>query len=341
MNIATPLRAVPALCALSLCVCATARGEEAEGVHFQHGDWEVACDNTLTCRIAGYCAEENYDEGCGSVLVTRVAGPDAPLEGEVTLADYGDDTENPDILTLRIDGKSKGTLKNQGNYPLTPAQIRALLAAARKDEIVEFGESFTLSGKGVSAVLLKADEVQGRIGTPGAFIRKGKKPEESVFPPRPVPVIQAAKVGKTPSRELTASEVAALKPLLQEYCDVTHNELILKPLDERHLLITMTPCWRGAYNWSEAYWVMDSAFQGPPKFVTSEANFYAGREISGSFKSRGLGDCWEGSKWIWDGQEFRLAEKWSTGMCRLIHAGGTWHLPTFVSKIVDEGGTPY
>ncbi|MDR1349560.1 MAG: DUF1176 domain-containing protein [Zoogloeaceae bacterium] len=60
-------------------------------------------------------------------------------------------------------------------YPLALGQIRALLAAARGDRAIEFKEksirgeavSFTLSGKGISAILLKMEEVQGRVDTPG------------------------------------------------------------------------------------------------------------------------------------------------------------------------------
>jgi hypothetical protein len=175
MNRATMPRGIALSCFafFLLCFCATAQGEEAESVYFQHGDWEVACDNTLTCRIAGYCAEEDDDnsetQGCGSVLITRAAGPDAPLAGQVMLADYGDgETETPPkSLTLRINGKAKGKLKNpkEGKFALTAAQIQALLVAARRNGVIGFiGDTrfFTLSGAGVSAVLLKADEIQGR-----------------------------------------------------------------------------------------------------------------------------------------------------------------------------------
>ncbi|STW09638.1 Protein of uncharacterised function (DUF1176) [Klebsiella grimontii] len=44
-----------------------------------------------------------------------------------------------------------------------------------------------LSGEGAYAVLLKMDDVQGRIGTPGALTKKGDRPENSVraaIPPR-------------------------------------------------------------------------------------------------------------------------------------------------------------
>jgi hypothetical protein len=347
----------PNLCGLAflllvtLCASMATKGEEQD-ILFRHGDWEISCDNTLTCRMAGYCAEETYEDGCGSVLITRAAGPGAPLEGKVSLADYGRDEgyEPPRFLTLRVGGRSKGKLeyrKKEETYPLTQVQTRALLAAARKDTAILFegeGDSFTLSGKGVSAVLLKADEVQGRIGTPGALIRKGDKPEENVFPPRPMPVIRAAKVSDTPSRALTAPEVAALNPLLWQNEEVKENchdfnEFTLTPLDERHVLISML-CWRAAYNEGNAYWVMDSALAGIPKFVTAAADFYSEGKIFGSFKERGPGDCYSGSNWIWDGQAFHLSETWTTGMCRGIRLGGTWRLPTFVSKVVNEDGTP-
>lgn len=44
-------RGVLALAILSLPALAET------GVSFSHKDWEVVCDNTLTCRTAGYSAE--------------------------------------------------------------------------------------------------------------------------------------------------------------------------------------------------------------------------------------------------------------------------------------------
>ena len=40
------------------------------GIHFNHGDWELACDNTGTCRAAGY----QHGEG-GSQRAHRPAQP--------------------------------------------------------------------------------------------------------------------------------------------------------------------------------------------------------------------------------------------------------------------------
>jgi invasion protein IalB len=354
-----------ALTLIALCASVAAASEE-QGVSFYHGDWEIECDNTLTCRMAGYCQEEdsgNDERKCGSVLITRAAGPNAQLEGKVTLADdytQEEKGEPPRVLTLRIDEKSKGKTQNlqkdHFTYSLTPAQTQALLAAARKDHAIKFeGEtskrktiSFALSGNGISAVMLKMDEVQGRIGTRGALIRKGNKLEESVFAPRHAPVIRAAKASNAPPRPLTAPEMAALKPLLLRSTDdecgfnaeeSEETEFTLTPLDERHVLISAL-CWFAAYNFGAAYWIMDSTLKGQPELVMTDATHYAAGEIVSAQKMRGLGDCRSGSNWIWDGRKFQQSSIWSSGMCRLIHAGGTWHLPTFVTEVVNEDGTP-
>jgi hypothetical protein len=58
-------------------------------------------------------------------------------------------------------------------------------------------------------------------------------------------------------------------------------------------------------------------------------------------RKRDEGDCWSSSEQIWDGQAFHRMEAWTTGMCRHIRAGGTWHLPTFVTRVVHEDGTPW
>jgi hypothetical protein len=356
------------LALLALCVSFTAAAGEEPGVWFSRGDWEIACDNTLTCRMAGYCPEKEDDSlYCGSVLISRATGPNAPLQGMVMLGDSDYEKhlvvfDPPAILTFRIDGKSQGKLKllerYPSRYPLTPTQIEALLAAARRDRAVVFEgkiadfegtfegkpvkhegrfASFTLSGNGVSAVMLKMDEMQGRIGTPGALIRKGEKPEESVFPPRPVPVIRAVRVSDAPPRALTAPEVVALKPLLRGCASddpesreaIDFPEITLTPLDEGHVLISRM-CF--AYHAEYGYWVMDSALKGKPKLVT-----VGGEYGEGVIDSRG-------SSWVWDGQEFCPSAQWSTGMRQYRFDfgsfGGTWYLPTLVTKVVNEDGTP-
>ena len=322
----------------------------------EHKDWEVACDNTLTCRIAGYGKEEDPS---GSILLTRDAGPGTEPTGEVTLGDTEDDSEPAEKLTLWIDGKPAGDLlAADDNWQMSASQTSAVIKAVKGSGKVEFkggSKPFMLSNEGAYAVLLKADDVQGRIGTSGALTKKGNKPESSVAKAVPAPVIQAAKTLSGEPRLLTDPEIAALKTRLlstvnrndEDTCDslFTSAENIdpetdgptLTPLDDSHALLSAL-CWRAAYNEGYGYWVIDNQLKGQPVLVTVSGSDYDKGEITSVQKGRGIGDCMSQESWVWDGQAFRKSYDGGTGMCRYIHAGGTWDLPTFVTDVKPVSG---
>lgn len=326
---------------------------EPPGISFDHKDWEVVCDNTLTCRAAGYSAEE---EASGSVLITRKAGPDTPITVDVVLAEMdADETAPQPALSLWIDGKSQGEVAGEDNdtWRLSDTQARSLIDAVKGSAKVKFKgapKPFVLSGDGAYAVLLKFDDVQGRVGTPGALSKKGDKPENTVTPAVAAPVIQAAKVENGEDRTLSEAEVAALKPRLlaaladnnqcdglaspQEAAAEGDNDITLTPLDSKHVLISAL-CWRGAYNEGYGYWVLDKALKGNPQFVTNSASDYADGIISLGQRGRGIGDCWASAEWVWDGETFRKSSESTTGMCRYIRAGGTWDLPELVTEVKE------
>ena len=163
-------RGVLALAILSLPALAET------GVSFSHKDWEVVCDNTLTCRAAGYSAEEGSG---GSVLLTRQAGAGTAVSGELMLAEVTDGDVLPGKLTLWINGQPAGDVKPaKESWPLSEKQARAIVNAIKGSGKVEFTgveAPFVLSGEGAYAVLLKMDDVQGRIGTPGALTKKRRQ----------------------------------------------------------------------------------------------------------------------------------------------------------------------
>ncbi|WP_313627614.1 DUF1176 domain-containing protein [Kosakonia sp.] len=326
---------------------------EQSGVSFDHKDWEVVCDNTLTCRAAGYSAEE---ESSGSVLITRKAGPDSPVTVDVVLAEMdADETTQQATLSLWIDGKSQGEIATEDNdsWRLSDAQARSMIDAVKGSGKVEFkggAKPFVLSSDGAYAVLLKFDDVQGRVGTPGALSKKGDKAESSVTPAVAAPVIQAVEVKGGEDRTLTKAETAALKPRLlaaltsgnecdrlvspQEPVIDGDNDITLTPLDGKQVLIS-TLCWRGAYNEGYGYWVVDKALKGTPQFITNSASDYSDGVISLGQRGRGIGDCWASAEWVWDGETFRKSSESTSGMCRYVRAGGTWDLPEFVSEVKE------
>lgn len=333
---------------LALAILSTPVLAQKSGVSFSHKDWEVVCDNTLTCRAAGYSPEEGKG---GSVLLTRLAGAGTPVTGKVMLAGVEADDDTPVArLTLWINDQPVGELKRgkEGDWLLSNKQTRDILAAVKGSGKVEFKggpDPFVLSGEGAYAVLLKMDDVQGRIGTPGALTKKGDKPESSVKAAVPVPVIHQVKTDKAQERPLTAPELAVLKPKLlktlseDDWCDLIQpsdeqeaETISLTPLDNAHSLISAL-CWRGAYNTGEGYWVIDSKLAGKPELITISGSGYENGEVFLGQKGRGLGDCWGMANWVWDGKTFRKSREATTGMCRYLRLGGTWDLPTWVADV--------
>ncbi|WP_352244222.1 DUF1176 domain-containing protein, partial [Psychrobacter sp. GW208-MNA-CIBAN-0184] len=80
-------------------------------------------------------------------------------------------------MSLFIDDKDLGETKPfstvAGDADLTSTQVAALLEALTKSskiELVMRNSRWELSDKGATAVMLKADEAQGRVGTSSAFI---------------------------------------------------------------------------------------------------------------------------------------------------------------------------
>jgi hypothetical protein len=356
MSLASRACALLAHTALALaCTPLAAAAEEAEPVAFQHQDWELVCDNTRTCRAAGYQAEYEGDASPPvSVLFTRKAGPGTAVTAQVALGDDWEGTLLGDLpdrfrLALSIDGRAHGEIamsRTDTVADLTPAQTAALLKALARDTRIAFrtGDlTWTLSDKGASAVLLKMDEAQDRIGTPGALRRPGKRSESAVLPPLPAPVVRA--VGAHPPKPGDAGFLDkhghALREALRgttddEDCMDLFEENDPQPLQIARLtktkLLVSTRCWLAAYNSGDGYWIVNDKPPFDPEFVTDSANGYENGELSASHKGRGLGDCWSSEEWTWDGTRFVPTGESTTGQCRGF-PGGAWTLPTRVSEV--------
>jgi hypothetical protein len=337
----------------------SARDLATKGLRFSHNDWEVACDNTRTCRAAGYQGSET--DPPVSLLLIREAGVGTRVRAHLTLGDIEVDDSGPlakaeqlMTLRLRVNGKALGALTwRQADevYELSQAQVRAVLQALPQPrariEVHAGHDVWRVSDRGAYAVLLKMDEAQGRIGTPGALVRRGQLDGSRVSPALPMPVVKAARVPTPPAGQpsarlpgLSPAEQAALQ---QELLADTPSELMdadeepafsFYPLGSDWWLAS-TLCWSAAYNRGDCMWVIRQAPPHRPELVTDMASDYDNGVITASHKGRGIGDCWGHEAWTWDGRAFVHTSAFDTGMCKLVRAGGTWNLPTRVTRVVQ------
>ncbi|MDR2112399.1 MAG: DUF1176 domain-containing protein [Candidatus Accumulibacter sp.] len=326
-----------------------------EGLSYSHHDWRLVCDNTCTCRAAGYQSDD--DALFVSLLLTRKAGPDEPVTADFLIG--GDGEERPAdklpstfgvSLRLRINDRDVGKLVIEDNMfaELGTREISTLLRALLRNskiELVAGDIGWRLSDKGAAAVLLKMDEYQGRLGTPGALVRKGKRSERSVFAPRLAPVVIAVPFHKPlpgDERFVTENSVAlqeALRATLNDddgYCPKLVEDdwprFRAIRLTETKMLVS-TDCWRRTYNNGTGYWVFNTLAPYDPTLITTSASHLIGSTISADRKGRDTGDCWNSDEWTWDGARFIHTKSSSSAMCKPNVPPDGWVLPTIVTEV--------
>ncbi|AVJ33112.1 hypothetical protein CLM74_10185 [Stenotrophomonas sp. MYb57] len=319
------------------------------GIEFVHHDWFLACDNTGTCRAAGY-SPEKADSLLG-LMLERAGGPGTAVKARLRVGEDGESAVPEGSMRLHVNGRDLGPVQDTGAdeaIMLRPAQVEGLLAAlpgqARIEVIDSRGTRWPISDRGAAAVLLKMDEVQGRVGTPGALVRRGTRAEASVpaAVAKPVIVRGVLAAGRPGDSGLGSSEalrdalIATLGdnddcPRLIEYKGTP--EMVIERLDDHHVLVQAL-CQMGAYNYSNGFWIARDQPPFAPETVTLDAEGFShsDRTLYARYKGRGIGDCVSGWDWAWDGRRFQPSSAFSTGLCRGV-AGGHWTLPTLVSTV--------
>ena len=336
-------------------IFAVAASLPVPGPTFAHYDWELACDNTGTCRVAGYHAEE--DEAAVSLLLERQAGPRTPVTGKVMLGHYGEEPFAPGeeaAVTLWVSGSPHGRIAlEDATGTLSPAQVDAVLPAlvgrGAVALLADDGRRWALSPRGSTAVLLKMDDLQGRVGTRGALVHPGTRDESAVPAAVPRPVVRVAPLVVRDGEDLQyVDDSEKLRDALDaavpgdDDCydlldpDAPHTPLEVVRLSEDRLLVSHR-CWFAAYNAGHGYWVVDDEPPWNPVLVTTAGTDFADGTIFAAHKGRGLGDCWSEEAWSWDGRAFVKTLESSSGMCRLVAAGGAWSLPTLVLDVERAG----
>ena len=314
-------------------------------------DWDLVCDNTGTCRMAGY-QDESSDPV--SILFTRAAGENAAVEGKLTIVPFGEadrDVQVGQDIEIWLNGKSLGTVKHiSDDAPdkLTEEQTKALLSGLKKESEIRltYGKTtLKVSDKGAAAAMLKMDEFQQRLNTPSALIRQGQE-KHAVLAPKAEPKIDAVSVNNRKTIELKHGEkqydnVLALLRKAHDGCvdeDLESQDITLYPLTQNKVLAEAL-CARAAYQYTNYYAVLDDKLSKVEQVLADQYNEAGYDEkqgyafVRGIYKGRVIGDCWNSEDAVWNGKIFIRTSEWTTGSCKGF-TGGAWQLPIFVSDII-------
>ena len=314
-------------------------------------DWDLVCDNTGTCRMAGY-QDESSDPV--SILFARAAGENATVEGKFTILPFGEadrDVQVGQDIEIWLNGKSLGKVKHiSDDAPdkLTEEQTKALLSGLKKESEIRltYGKTtLKVSDKGAAAAMLKMDEFQQRLNTPSALIRQGQE-KHAVLAPKVEPKIDAVSVKNRKTIELKHGEkqfnhVLALLRKAHDGCvdeDLESQYITIYPLTQNKVLAEAL-CFKGAYQSTNYYAVLDDKLSKVEQVLAEQYNEAGYDEkqgyafVRGSYKGRALGDCLAGQDAVWNGKIFIRTSEWTTGSCKGL-PGGTWQLPIFVSNVI-------
>ena len=328
-----------------------------KGFEKTYQDWDLICDNTGTCNMAGYQEERDGSEHSVSILFTRSAGEQAPVTAQLALLPDELGNKTAEII---LNGQSLGTIQNfseEGNAKLSEKQTTELLTALKGNASIEviFGEfKEKVSDKDAAAAMLKMDEFQQRLNTPSALIRQGQE-KHAVLAPQAVPKIEAVSVNNRQTKELKLGEKQfdVVLTLLRKsngtnkdaenYCYALHideewnKKITLYPLTKGKVLAEAI-C-MGGYNYINYYAVLDEKLSKVEQVLANQYN-YADYDknthvlkVEGEFKARGLGDCWHGQEAVWNGKTFIRTEEHTSGSCKGFPGGAWGSLPTFVSEL--------
>lgn len=309
-------------------------------------DWSVGCDNDGNCQAVSLAADATsggLDKWGGPIVITRTSDKDDILKVRVLIQN-----DQIDRYEMIVDGRlvDTGPLV-QGDYPIeivgedAVKVSRAIISGHNLQVIGPDGENLTkISLAGSSAALRYMDARQKRTRTRTALVSKGRrtfKPLQSEIPTIPTEQWAPAKriPGTTEIVDLVENSVCK-----NDRFGVVEDQIYpLGQKDDRYRALVLISCGSGAYNFSStayigeikgdekngASWTFRPATydlqprwggEGRPPLLVN-AHWDGERQILSSYaKGRGLGDCGNAEKFIWDGQQFRLIEASAMPECR-------------------------
>jgi len=344
---------------------ALAQGDDSAR-RFTHKDWELACDNTRTCRAAGYQVVESAPSMSAvispvAMRITRAAGPNTPVAMTLRI-DVNAVSDRANSLStsyrLQVGAVDLRGLTMDRNWLIefTPAQARIVMTEMLKPKVSEalvwFGDDTSgspdgrLSLAGLNAVLLKMDEWQGRVGTRGALVRRGGKTESSVLPSVPMPAVKVATpVATQPADADLAERIFPLLDLTEINCankeeiygknQINAGKLEVNRLTSRRVLLSVSACSadRLGIDLPVPHWIANDKPPYAPQAIEAVGEFdKKTMSISGGYASGPTFDCWEGKVWHFNGQKFVLTSSISNNdPCRDF---GGWPLENYVARVI-------
>jgi hypothetical protein len=274
-----------------------------------YDDWTVQCDNVNHCEAVGYGSDRETARWIAVQLV-RDAGPATAVKAKVVLAEDG--PEKPAAIAITVDEFRSVPIR--ANQPIPQAAVHQLLdrmIEGRAGQASDGQQQWALPLAGMKAALLRMDALQGRIGTPGALVRRGTRPEAAVPPARAMPVLRAAPRAEVlDDPEIVAALLAETGPSHDGWADGHSLHRLATGL-----LLFLRETARGSSSRFYDVWIANARrpYQprrlslpniGPAEDTLVNANFDG--QVLSTWDGRFLYEFRDATEWLWTGARFEL-----------------------------------
>jgi len=181
---------------------------------------------------------------------------------------------------------------------------------------------------GLSAVLLKIDDLQKRIGTISALSKRGKDNNTYQASRKEFETVDLVTLDSNGLR-LQNSELEGLQHHFKgSDCERFNGigDILQTPLSATTAYL-QAPCWLAAYNAGGTALLVRRTGNGELRVSDAPDGEFANGKITSSMKVRGLGDCWTIDEWVWNGEDLIRSLSLDTGRCKGF-GGGAWSIPS-------------
>ena len=297
-------------------------------------DWAVTCDNTRDCEAVGFQAEHSGSAPV-ALWVARDAGRGGNIRGRVNVQS----PTQPAGGHMRLVMSDGTAVEQEDGEDLAAEPMRKLLPRLLESTSVDVflgKERFVLSLDGFKAAMLKVDDLQGRIGTPGALVRKGTRSEADVPPELPAPVAHPAVAYANKSTDaalldLLSARIGAACPL-HASSSLDAPNIKLHRVSASHVIL-LRECERRPFDSGYAAWLVDDKppyaarrltfprVDSEPTDLVADAEFDED-ELRSIGKSDAGDHCGDDAFWAWTGTAFELTGAHAAPLCRGFDGGG-------------------
>jgi hypothetical protein len=318
-----------------------AEPKKTYGQLFEKDDWELVCDNVKRCHAIGYYATNGNGFNLVSIMISRDAGPNTKLRGQIAIGDenFGGASGVLVAQSLKPPVRIRRLVDN-AKTRIPDADVSRLVNSIVNDSLLTIESNAgdaAISLQGAKSVFLKMDEVQGRLDTPSAIVKKGRRSERFVPRAGIVPMVKVTSApATTPADE---EKLPAIKKAvsnlpqhpLHEHCRTDSiDDGGIQRLSSTKLIFT-AKCFGGAYNEVDANWIV--ADRAPFEATATELGEFdpADRSINMHAKGRGPGDCIHEERHHFDGSKF--VKTFETNDRCMGFLGGAWQVPYYRAVI--------